>query len=87
MLSIAAFALCAGLRAQAQAQSTASPTAGNGTYISVDPLANVRYDNRYDVSLGMAYDHMKAGPTLLQGSNLGGLDLSGSYWLTQALGR
>jgi hypothetical protein len=30
-------------------------------------LANVRYDNRYDVSLGMAYDHIKAGPTLLQG--------------------
>ena len=32
----------------------------------------MRYDNRYDLSLGMAYDHMKAGPTLLQGSNLGG---------------
>ena len=34
------------------------------------------YDNRYDVSVGMAYDHIKAGPNLLQGSNLGGLDLS-----------
>jgi hypothetical protein len=34
----------------------------------------------------MAYDHMKAGPTLLQGSNLGGLDLEGSYWLTKHLG-
>lgn len=79
-------ALCAGPRARAQAQSTASPTAGNGTYIVIDPLANVRYNNRYDVSLGMAYDHMKAGPTLLQGSNLGGLDLSGSYWLTKHWG-
>ncbi|MGA7858628.1 MAG: hypothetical protein WCA11_11905, partial [Terracidiphilus sp.] len=84
--SIAAFALCAGLRAQAQAQSTASPTAGNGTYISVDPLAGVRYNNRYDVSLGMAYDHMKAGPNLLQGSNLGGLDLTGSMWLSKHWG-
>ena len=55
-------------------------------YISVDPLAGVRYDNRYDLSLGMAYDHMKAGPNLLQGSNLGGLDLSGSYWLTKHWG-
>ncbi|MGA3009944.1 MAG: hypothetical protein ABSD72_06745 [Terracidiphilus sp.] len=64
-----------------QAQSTASPTAGNGTYIASDPLANVRYDNRYDVSLGFAYDHMKAGPIVLQGANLGGLDLSASYWL------
>jgi hypothetical protein len=74
-------ALCAGSRAQAQ--STASRTAGNGTYIAIDPLANVRYDNRYDVSLGMAYDHMKAGPTLLEGSNLGGLDLSASYWFAK----
>jgi hypothetical protein len=76
-------ALCAGPRAHAQGQSTASPTAGNGTYIAVDPLANVRYDNRYDISLGMAYGHTKAGPAILEGSNLGGLDLSGSYWLSK----
>jgi hypothetical protein len=29
---------------------------------------------------------MKAGPTLLQGSNLGGLDISGSYWLAKHWG-
>jgi hypothetical protein len=57
-----------------------------GVYMSVDPLARVRYDNRYDVSLGVAYDHMKAGPTLLQGSNLGGLDGDASYWLTRHWG-
>ena len=79
--ALAALALCAGTRAQAQ--STADQTSGNGTYIAVAPLANVRYDNRSDVSLGMAYDHMKAGPTLLQGSNLGGLDLSGSLWFAR----
>jgi hypothetical protein len=73
--------MCAGNRAQAQ--STATRTAGNGTYIASDPLSSVRYDNRYDVSLGMAYDHMKAGPTLLEGSNLGGLDLSASYWFAK----
>ena len=61
-------------------------TAPNGTYIAIDPLANVRYDNRFDISLGAAYDHMKAGPTLLQGSNLGGLDLTGSMWLTRHWG-
>ena len=65
------------------AQSTASPTAGNGTYIATDPLANVRYDNRFDVSLGMAYGHIHAGPQILQGANLGGLDLSGSYWFSR----
>ncbi|HEY1160193.1 MAG TPA: hypothetical protein VGE83_06155 [Terracidiphilus sp.] len=79
--AVAALALCAGTRAQAQ--STAAQTAGNGTYVVVDPLANVRYDNRFDVSLGMAYDHMKAGPTILQGSNLGGLDLTGSLWFAR----
>jgi hypothetical protein len=84
LLAAATLALCAGT--SLQAQSTATPTAGNGTYIAVDPLAAVRYDNRYDISLGMAYDHMKAGPTLLQGSNLGGLDLSGSYWLAKHWG-
>jgi hypothetical protein len=82
--SLAAAALLALFAGSAlTAQSTAAPTAGNGTYIAIDPLANVRYDNRYDVSLGMAYDHMKAGPNLLQGANLGGLDLSGSYWLSK----
>jgi hypothetical protein len=65
------------------AQVTPDQPGLTGRYISVDPLALVRYDNKYDVSLGMAYDHMKAGPNLLQGSNLGGLDLSGSMWLSK----
>lgn len=93
-IAVAALAYCAGIRAQAPstpAQSTvtqtpAGQTTGNGTYVSVDPLAGVRYNNRYDVTVGLAYDHMKAGPTLLQGSNLGGLDVSGSYWLTKHWG-
>ncbi len=79
---ITALAVCAGTCANAQ--STASPTVGNGTYVVIDPLAGVRYDNRFDISLGAAYGHMKAGPPpLQQGANLGGLDLSGSYWLTK----
>ena len=79
--AFAALALCAGTCAQAQ--STAAPTAGNGTYIVVDPLNNVRYDNRFDASLGAAYGHIMAGPTLDQGANLGGLDLTGSYWFSK----
>jgi hypothetical protein len=77
-----------------QSQPTQTPTpqgpdaqnANYGVYIAVDPLANVRYDNRFDVSLGLAYDHMKAGPTLLQGSNLGGLDGDASFWLSRHWG-
>jgi hypothetical protein len=62
---------------QPPAQST------NGTYIAIDPLAGVRYDNRWDVSVGMAYGHIHAGPTIREGANLGGLDVSGSYLLTK----
>ncbi len=83
VLGLLASASLAFSQVQPSVQSTSSQTSGNGTYIAVDPLANIRYDNKYDVSLGMAYAHMKAGPTILEGSNLGGLDLSGSYWLSK----
>lgn len=69
---------------QTPVQSSDSQTPANGTYVVVDPLAGVRYDERYDLSLGAAYGHIKAGPPpLLEGANLGGLDLSGSYWLSK----
>ncbi|MGC9223842.1 MAG: hypothetical protein ACP5E2_07940 [Terracidiphilus sp.] len=68
------------------AQGPDSQSASYGVYVPIDPLSNVRYDNRYDVSLGLAYDHMKAGPSLLQGANLGGLDADASYWLTRHWG-
>jgi hypothetical protein len=97
MIALAALSLCAQARIAAQSSSsqptTPPPSQGadaqnapSGTYISVDPLAHVRYDNRFDVSLGFAYDHMKAGPNLLQGSNLGGLDISADAWLTRHWG-
>jgi len=91
VLAVAALLVCAGegARAQAPSQSSSSQSAPvqaptttpEPQYISIDPLANVRYDNRFDLSLTMAYAHLKAGPNLLQGSNLGGLNLEGSYWL------
>jgi len=67
-------------------QTPSGQTNTNGTYISIDPLAKVRYDNKYDLSVGAAYDHMKAGPAIQQGSNLGGLDITGSMWLTKRWG-
>jgi len=84
LLPVVALALCLG--SLAWSQSTAATTAGNGTYVATDPLAAVRYDNRYDLSLGMAYRHIKAGPNVLQGANLGGLDLNASYWLAKHWG-
>jgi hypothetical protein len=85
--SLAALAVLAvSVGARAQDQSTSSQNAGNVVYTPIDPLANVRYDNRFDLYVAPAYDHMKAGPTILQGSNLGGVDVSGSYWLTKHWG-
>lgn len=85
------FALVACAASHLQAQESSSQTQAPGelpppVYVSINPLAKVRYDNRYDMSLGFAYDHMKAGPSLLQGSNLGGLNMEGSYWLTRNWG-
>jgi hypothetical protein len=88
-VALTGLAFAGGVSAQAQdttTQTGAAPANPNGTYITIDPLAKVTYDNRFDISLGLAYDHMKAGPTLLQGSNLGGLDLEGSYWLSKHWG-
>jgi hypothetical protein len=77
-----------------QSQPTQPPTSQSpdtqipsyGVYVATDPLAKVSYDNRWDVSLGLGYDHMKAGPTLLQGANTGGLDADGSFWLSRNWG-
>ncbi len=94
--AVAVLFLCAGEpgRAQAPSQSSSSQSAPvqaptnvpEPSYIAIDPLANIHYDNRYDMSLTMAYAHVKAGPNLLQGANLGGLNLEGSYWLTRRFG-
>jgi hypothetical protein len=95
IVAVTATVFAATVQAQTQTPSEAAkpqtPTAqpvtpGNGTYISTDPLAGIKYDNRWDVSVGMAYGHIHAGPNLREGANLGGLDLSASYWLTKRWG-
>lgn len=73
-------------QSQTQTQTQQPATSTNGTYISVDPLAGVKYDNRWDVSVGLASGHIHAGPNLRDGADLGGLDVSGSYWLTKRWG-
>jgi hypothetical protein len=67
-------------------QANAQPTNVNGSYIAIDPLAGVKYDNRWDVSVGLASGHIHAGPNLREGADLGGLDISGSYWLSKHWG-
>jgi hypothetical protein len=80
LAAVAALVFCAAPSSRAQ---NPAPTPANGSYVSTDPLANVRYDNRYEMSLAPAYQHIKAGPNILQGANLGGLDLDATSWLSQ----
>ncbi len=49
-------------------------------------LADVRYDNKYDIYGGIGYQHINAGPSLLEGAHLGGFDVQGTRWLTSRLG-
>jgi hypothetical protein len=90
--AVAVLCVSAGARAQSQSSSSqaapvqAPTTTPQPQYIVVDPLAGVRYNNRFDLSLTMAYAHFKAGPNILQGANLGGLNLEGSYWLARRVG-
>src|ERR1700722_16230457 len=96
LLVAAGCVVCAGASAQSSSSSSTAPARSpsapapdmqaplNGTYVVVDPLAGVKYDERWDLSLGAAYGHIKAGPPpLLEGANLGGLDVSASYWLSR----
>ena len=73
-------------QAPAQVQTQTQPTNNNGSYIAIDPLAGVKYDNRWDVSVGLASGHIHAGPNLREGADLGGLDISASYWFTKHFG-
>ncbi len=86
----AALALLGGGRSRAQGadgQGNAQETIPAPVYVPLNPLSGVTYDNRYDLSLGMAYAHIKAGPPPLhEGANLGGLDLNGSLWLARRWG-
>ena len=45
-------------------------------------LSGVTYNNRYEVYGGLAYSHFDAGPSLLQGANLGGFDIQGARFFT-----
>lgn len=67
----------AGLRAQTQNRTPA--VAPNYA------LAGVRYDYKWELYGGFAYSHFNAGPTLLQGANLGGFDIQGARFFTQRL--
>jgi hypothetical protein len=51
-----------------------------------ETLSAVRYDNKYEIYGGLGFSHIKSGPALAEGANLGGFDVQGTWWLTGHLG-
>jgi len=50
------------------------------------PNAPVTYDNKYEIYGGLNYMNFKAGENLPKRMNLGGAEISGTYWLTNKWG-
>lgn len=84
IVTLSTLLLTAALASAQNGDQSQSPIAGK--YVASDPLAGVRYDNRYDVSLGAAYARFMPGPNTVYGTDLGGLDLFGSYWFSKHFG-
>ncbi len=94
-LSLSAIAVCLVLLAapaRAQVQSSDSngklpppPTIDANVNRNLT-LADVRYDNKYDVYGGIGDYHVNAGPQLIGGANLGGFEVQGTRWLSGRLG-
>jgi hypothetical protein len=51
-----------------------------------ESLKPLDYRNKYDIYGGFASSHFNAGPALIPGANLGGLDIQGTMWLSMRLG-
>lgn len=63
--------------------ATASASAQNG---KIGAPASATYDNKYEVYGGINFMNFQAGQNLPNRANLGGVELSGTYWLTNRLG-
>ncbi len=48
--------------------------------------APVTYDNRFELYVGLNYQGFEAGPALAKVMNLGGAEVSGTYWVTKKWG-
>jgi hypothetical protein len=83
--------------AQSTTQTTSQNSGSNAQKLPPPPtidvnvnqnetLSAVRYDNKYEVYGGLGFAHLKSGPELFEGANLGGFDVQGTYWLWGHLG-
>ncbi len=52
----------------------------------IGPAAPVTYDNRYEVYGGLSFMNFQAGQALPTRMNMGGGEVSGTYWITPKIG-
>jgi len=52
----------------------------------VGPPAPITYDNKWEIYGGLNYANFKAGENLTHRMNLGGAEISGTYWLNKKWG-
>src|SRR5260370_40835382 len=52
----------------------------------IGPAAPVTYDNRYEIYGGLSFMNFQAGQALPTRMNLGGGEVSGTYWITPRIG-
>ena len=67
----------------AAAIGVARVEAQNGKLSAAPP---VTYDNRYELYVGLNYMNFQAGQNVAKLMNLGGVEVSGTYWVTQRWG-
>ena len=76
-----------GLSGVAQAQIIPpAQTVPEAPTLQNESLKPLDYRNKYDIYGGLASSHFNAGPALIPGANLGGVDVQGTMWLNMRLG-
>lgn len=63
-----------------------SPTIQETPTLQNETLSHVTYDNRYEIYGGPAFSHFNGGPSLIQGTNLGGFDVQFTRWFNKRFG-
>lgn len=86
MLAAAAFAQSNPQSSDSNTQKLPPPPTIDVNVNQNDTLSAVRYDNKYEIYGGLGFSHFKSGPQLAAGTNLGGFDVQGIWWLTRRLG-
>jgi hypothetical protein len=87
VLCLSASILCLSANAQSTSGTTTSSSTLPVAHGTIATAAPVTYDNTYEVFGGLSYMRFKAGPYLVQGMNMGGGELMGTYWLHNGAGR